>query len=96
MKNTETVVDTKYHSIMLVDDNEIDNLINQKMIEADLAKHPQCPKDGFQVTVYGATLWRAMLTITPTAGPIRNPKEWRDLTEGLAERLRERYDLDWR
>jgi len=34
MKNTETVVDTKYYSIMLVDDNEIDNLINQKMIEA--------------------------------------------------------------
>ena len=26
--------DKKYHAIMLVDDNEIDNLINQKMIEA--------------------------------------------------------------
>ena len=24
----------KYHSVMLIDDNEIDNLINQKMIEA--------------------------------------------------------------
>jgi hypothetical protein len=67
-----------------------------RMIEADLAKHPQCPETGFQVTVYGATLWRAMLTITPAAGPIRNPQEWRDLAEGLAERLRERYDLDWR
>ena len=24
----------RYHSVMLIDDNEIDNLINQKMIEA--------------------------------------------------------------
>jgi hypothetical protein len=67
-----------------------------QMIEADLAKHPQCPKDGFRVTVYGATLWRAMLMIAPAAGPIPNPQEWRNLTESLAERLRERYDLDWR
>jgi CheY-like chemotaxis protein len=30
----------KYHSVMLIDDNEIDNLINQKMIEAaDIADH---------------------------------------------------------
>lgn len=27
-------VDTKYFAVMLIDDNEIDNLINQKMIEA--------------------------------------------------------------
>jgi hypothetical protein len=67
-----------------------------QMIEADLAMHPQCPKKGFQVTVYGATLWRAMLTITPAAGPVRNPQEWRNLTEELAERLRNRYDLAWR
>ena len=25
---------SKYHAVMLIDDNEIDNLINQKMIEA--------------------------------------------------------------
>lgn len=25
---------SKYHSVMLIDDNEIDNLINQKMVEA--------------------------------------------------------------
>ena len=66
-----------------------------QMIEADLAKHPQCPR-GLQVTVYGATHWRAMLTITPAAGPVRDPQEWRDLTEELAERLRNRYDLAWR
>ncbi len=30
----------KYHTVMLVDDNEIDNLINQKMIEAaNLTEH---------------------------------------------------------
>jgi hypothetical protein len=67
-----------------------------QMIEADLAKHPECPRTGFQVTVYGTTLWRAMLTIKPAAGPVRNPQEWRDLTEELAERLRKRYDLAWR
>ncbi len=67
-----------------------------QMIEADLAKHPECPRQGFVVTVYGTTLWRAMLTITPAAGPVRNPQEWRDLTQELAERLRKRYDLAWR
>jgi CheY-like chemotaxis protein len=33
-------VDTKYFAVMLIDDNEIDNLINQKMIEAaNITKH---------------------------------------------------------
>ena len=64
-----------------------------RMIEEDLSKPPECPRKGFLVTVYGATLWRAMLTIAPAAGAIRNPQEWRDLTEELAERLRKRYDL---
>lgn len=67
-----------------------------QMIEADLAKHPECPRQGFVVTVYGTTLWRAMLTITPAAGAVRSAQEWRDLTEELAERLRKRYDLAWR
>lgn len=32
--------DKKFNTVMLVDDNEIDNLINQKMIEAsNIAKH---------------------------------------------------------
>ncbi len=64
-----------------------------EMIELDLARHPDCPRDGFRVTVYGGSYWRAMLTITPAAGGIRNPREWRDLTDDLAERLRTRYDL---
>jgi hypothetical protein len=64
-----------------------------EMIELDLARHPDCPRDGFRVTVYGGSYWRAMLTITPAAGGIRNPREWRDLTDDLAERLRTHYDL---
>lgn len=31
---TTTMAGKKYHTVMLIDDNEIDNLINQKMIEA--------------------------------------------------------------
>ena len=31
---TTTMAAKKYHTVMLIDDNEIDNLINQKMIEA--------------------------------------------------------------
>jgi hypothetical protein len=63
------------------------------MIELDLARHPDCPGDGFRVTVYGGSHWRAMLTIAPAAGGIRNAAEWRALTDDLAERLRARYDL---
>ena len=64
-----------------------------EMIELDLAGHTDCPRAGFRVTVYGWPVWRAMLTITPAAGAVRNPQEWRDLTSELAERLRKRYDL---
>jgi hypothetical protein len=64
-----------------------------EMIELDLAGHPDCPRVGFHVTVYGWPVWRAMLTIAPAAGAVRNPQEWRDLTSQLAERLRKRYDL---
>jgi hypothetical protein len=64
-----------------------------EMIEHDLARHPDCPKNGFQVTVYGGSHWRAMLTITPAAGRVRDPQEWRDLTNELADRLRKRYEL---
>ena len=66
-----------------------------KMIEMDLARHPDCPQAGFRVTVYGWPRWRAMLTIEPAAGGIRNPQDWRELTQELAERLRKRYDVAW-
>jgi hypothetical protein len=65
------------------------------MIEHDLAQHPASPKQGLRVTVYGGTDWRAMLTILPAAGRVRNPQQLRDLTSEFAERLRARYDLAW-
>jgi hypothetical protein len=65
------------------------------MIEQSLTRHPECPQNGFRVTVYGATDWRAMLTITPAAGRVRAPQQWRDLTEQLADHLRQRYNLAW-
>lgn len=65
------------------------------MIEFDLAQHPDSPKTGLRVTVYGATNWRAMLTIAPAAGPVRDPQQLRELTNQFAERLCERYDLAW-
>jgi hypothetical protein len=66
-----------------------------EMIELDLARHPDCPKAGFRVTVYGWPRWRALLTIEPAAGGVQNPQQWRELTQELAERLRKRYDLAW-
>jgi hypothetical protein len=66
-----------------------------EMIELDLAHHPDCPKAGLRVTVYGWPRWRAMLTILPAAGGVQNPQEWRELTQELAERLRKHYDLAW-
>jgi hypothetical protein len=36
-----------------------------EMIELDLARHPDCPKAGFRVTVYGWPRWRAMLQLNP-------------------------------
>lgn len=64
-----------------------------RMIETDLARHPDCPAAGFRVTVYGWPHWRAMLTIAPAAGAVHHPQEWRNLTNDLADRLRKRYDL---
>jgi hypothetical protein len=66
-----------------------------QMIERDLMKHPDCPRQGFRVTVYGATHWRAMLTIMPAAARVRNAQQLRELTDELADHLRQRYDLAW-
>jgi len=38
--NKDRMADSKFYAVMLIDDNEIDNLINQKMIEASgIAEH---------------------------------------------------------
>ena len=65
------------------------------MIEFDLAQLPEAPGQGLRVTVYGATHWRAMLTILPAAGPVRDPQQLRNITDLLADRLRQHYDLAW-
>jgi hypothetical protein len=66
------------------------------IIERDLAQHPDTPKQGLRVTVYGgASDWRAMLTILPAAGRVRNAQQLRELTAHLAERLRQRYLMAW-
>ena len=65
------------------------------MITQDLTQHPDAPKQGLKITVYGGTHWRAMLTFTPAAGRIRDPQALRDLTNELARRLRKHYDMAW-
>ena len=67
-----------------------------RMIELDIANAPDCPAQGLRITVYGGTSrWRAMLTITPAAGAVRDAQYLRQLTDDLAERLRLQYDLAW-
>jgi hypothetical protein len=64
------------------------------MIEADLAQHPECPKGGFRITVLrGKAL--APHADDHTGRRSNSPQKWRDLTDELAERLRQRYDLAW-
>ena len=65
------------------------------MIAQDLTQHPDAPKQGLKITVYGGTHWRAMVTFTPAAGRIRDPQALRDLTNELARRLRKHYDMAW-
>jgi hypothetical protein len=52
-----------------------------QMIEADLVKHPACPRNGFS----GNRLWQNVVASDVDGhagcGPILNPEEWRDLTE---------------
>jgi len=43
------------------------------MIERDLAQHPDCPRNGFRVTVYGATHWRADVDDHDGGGPNSRP-----------------------
>ena len=66
------------------------------ILEGDLAQHPDSPKLGLRVTVYGGgSDWRAMLTILPAAGRVPNAPQLRALTDHLAEGLRQRYNLAW-
>ena len=63
------------------------------MILRALAASKDCPKRGFEVTVYGVRPWNAMLRITPDAGPVRDAALWRERLREMLPRLREQYDL---
>jgi hypothetical protein len=63
------------------------------MIVRALAARADCPKDGFEVTVYGARPWNAMLRITPAAGPLRDAGLWHQRVREMVPRLREQYEL---
>lgn len=52
-----------------------------------------CPKQGFEVTVYGAHPWNAMLRIAPAAGPLHDAPAWRERVRDMVPRLREQYKL---
>ncbi|MET0970085.1 MAG: hypothetical protein ABWY18_12850 [Tardiphaga sp.] len=64
-----------------------------EMILRALAARTDCPKSGFEVTVYGIRPWNAMLRITPAAGPIKDAAVWRERVREMLPRLREQYDL---
>ena len=51
------------------------------------------PERGFQVTVYGANPWNAMLTIMPEAGPVRDAQIWRTRVQDIGIRLRQDFEL---
>ncbi|CAN5463432.1 hypothetical protein BH11PSE4_BH11PSE4_35070 [soil metagenome] len=52
-----------------------------------------CPKQGLEVTVYGAGPWNAMLRITPGAGPLKDAAAWRNRVRDMVPRLREQFEL---
>jgi hypothetical protein len=64
-----------------------------EMILRALAARTDCPKHGFEVTVYGNRPWNAMLRITPMAGPIRDAGSWHERVREMVPRLREQYEL---
>jgi hypothetical protein len=52
-----------------------------------------CPRQGFEVTVYGERPWNAMLRITPAAGRVGDARIWRDRVRAMAYVLRGQYDV---
>lgn len=64
-----------------------------EMILRALNLAPDCPKQGFEVTIYGVRPWNAMLRITPAAGSIKNPGTWRERVREMVPRLRDQYEL---
>jgi hypothetical protein len=52
-----------------------------------------CPQQGFEVTVYGARPWNAMLRITPAVGQLPDAQAWRARVRDMVPLLREQYDV---
>lgn len=53
-----------------------------------------CPKQGFEVTVYGSCPWNAMLQITPAAKLAPAAAQlWRDRVRVLVPLLRDQYEI---
>jgi hypothetical protein len=52
-----------------------------------------CPKQGFEVIVYGARPWNAMLRITPAVGQLSDAQAWRARVRDMVPLLREQYDV---
>ncbi|UGV27251.1 hypothetical protein E0H22_17095 [Rhodopseudomonas boonkerdii] len=50
------------------------------------------PDSGFEITVYGAHPWNAMLRITPAAGAV-NAETWRDRLQAVVLLFRDRYEI---
>jgi hypothetical protein len=52
-----------------------------------------CPAAGFEVIVYGARPWNAMLRIAPAAGAVPDAAAWRQRVQDMVQLLRHQYEL---
>ena len=52
-----------------------------------------CPRQGFEVIVYGTRPWNAMLRITPAAGQVADAPAWRARVRAMAYVMRGQYEL---
>lgn len=52
-----------------------------------------CPRQGFEVIVYGTRPWNAMLRITPAAGQVADAPAWRARVRTMAYVMRGQYEV---
>lgn len=64
----------------------------QRMILTDLRQVEGCPRRGVIVTVYGLP-WKAMLSYSVEAGPVRNKRELKKFFDIILERHQRLYDI---
>ncbi|QUS40530.1 hypothetical protein RPMA_18095 [Tardiphaga alba] len=51
-----------------------------------------CPRDGLEITIYGARPWNALLRITPAAGSI-DAAAWRARVQNMVLLFRDQYQI---